>query len=302
MKLIKQLLEMAKRSNPDQFYSFGKAMYGAEKVKSLSWPEIMAIAQKNDVQIPAYLRSQKVGRGRFNIVPQGHADEKATPTETKPSERANKADLGGMREFDKELTAKVDDLKAKGFELTHRKGNYDSGWVLSYEHKDGRTAILRSTPGNGGKPTIDVTIKGEKKQDVKSEPAAGKKSKMSQEELIAALKKEIPEIGKELEGRYDLDWHVGKGWRDKNSVEVSWSYTYRRNTAAGAYRENTSRIERANERIERLAKTFKDYNPADIHLVNSKTARETDERRESDGDSAYSEYEQSISGGVTFKM
>ena len=76
MKLIQSLLEMAKRASPDGFYKLGKEMYGAEKVKSLTWPEIKAIADKHDVLIPAYLRSQKVGRGRFNIVPADHADAK----------------------------------------------------------------------------------------------------------------------------------------------------------------------------------------------------------------------------------
>ena len=81
MKLIQTLLEMAKRASPDGFYKLGKEMYGSQKVKSLTWPEIKAIADKHDVLIPAYLRSQKVGRGRFNIVPADHADAK---TEFKP--------------------------------------------------------------------------------------------------------------------------------------------------------------------------------------------------------------------------
>ena len=81
MKLIQTLLEMAKRASPDGFYKLGKEMYGSQKVKSLTWPEIKAIADKHDVLIPAYLRSQKVGRGRFNIIPADHADAK---TEFKP--------------------------------------------------------------------------------------------------------------------------------------------------------------------------------------------------------------------------
>lgn len=83
MKTLQHLMEMAKRASPDQFYGFGKTMYGAEKVKALTWPEIKAIADKHDVLIPAYLRSQKVGRGRFNIVPAEHADAKA-PAKVEP--------------------------------------------------------------------------------------------------------------------------------------------------------------------------------------------------------------------------
>lgn len=71
------LSEMAKRSTPDAFYALAKKKYGAEKVKSLKWPEVVAVAKEADVLIPPYLRDQKVGRGLFNLVPPEHEDGKA---------------------------------------------------------------------------------------------------------------------------------------------------------------------------------------------------------------------------------
>jgi hypothetical protein len=83
---LTQLAEMAKRTKPDDFYAMAKKKYGADKVKSLKWPEIVAVAKENDVLIPPYLRTQKVGRGSFNLVPPEHADTKPTPKEEPKAE------------------------------------------------------------------------------------------------------------------------------------------------------------------------------------------------------------------------
>lgn len=98
MKTLQSLMEMAKRSTPHGFYELAKKKYGAEKVKALKWPEIAAVAKENDVLIPPYLRSQKVGRGLFNLVPQDHADAKPAPKEEpkKPSADAVKATVARM--------------------------------------------------------------------------------------------------------------------------------------------------------------------------------------------------------------
>ena len=96
MKTLQTLLEMAKRSTPHGFYELAKKKYGAEKVKALKWPEVAAVAKENDVLIPPYLRTQKVGRGLFNVVPQDHDDAKPkskglTPA-VAPREQARAAD------------------------------------------------------------------------------------------------------------------------------------------------------------------------------------------------------------------
>lgn len=80
------IMEMAKRSTADQFYALAKKKYGADKVKSLKWPEIVALAKEADVLIPPYLRTQKVGRGLFNLVPPEHADTKEPAKDEKKAE------------------------------------------------------------------------------------------------------------------------------------------------------------------------------------------------------------------------
>jgi hypothetical protein len=75
---------MAKRTSASQFYELGKKKYGAEKVKSLTWPEIVVIAKENDVLIPSGLPKMKVARGRFTLVPADHV-EKEEPKAAAPA-------------------------------------------------------------------------------------------------------------------------------------------------------------------------------------------------------------------------
>jgi hypothetical protein len=74
MKTLQALLEMAKRSTPEQFYQLALKKYGKDAVKALKWPEIAALAKEHDILIPAYIRSQKVGRGSFSAVPPDHKE------------------------------------------------------------------------------------------------------------------------------------------------------------------------------------------------------------------------------------
>lgn len=80
---VTQLLEMAKRTTPDAFYKMAVDMYGAEKAKSVTMPEVKAIAVKNDVQIPPYVVKNKVARGRFNLKPEG--SKEAEPAKAAPA-------------------------------------------------------------------------------------------------------------------------------------------------------------------------------------------------------------------------
>lgn len=126
MKLIQTLLEMAKRASPDGFYKLGKEMYGAEKVKSLTWPEIKAIADKHDVLIPAYLRSQKVGRGRFNIVPADHIDAKEP---TKPGLKKPEAPREASR---KNVEVTDEQLKSALMFVKNKMLSYSSLYSMSH--------------------------------------------------------------------------------------------------------------------------------------------------------------------------
>lgn len=109
MNTLQALLEMAKRSSPHGFYELAKKKYGAEKVKGLKWPEIAAVAKENDVLIPPYLRTQKVGRGLFNLVPEDHDDNKPKMKDNKMSPAARAADT---EQSDREYKAKQDKAAA----------------------------------------------------------------------------------------------------------------------------------------------------------------------------------------------
>ena len=61
-----RLDEMAKRVDSHGFYDMVVKKYGADKAKSLSWEEIKAVADENDVLVPAYIRDNKIGRGKWN--------------------------------------------------------------------------------------------------------------------------------------------------------------------------------------------------------------------------------------------
>jgi hypothetical protein len=61
--------EMASRVTDKDFYNMVVNMYGANDARSVGWDQIKRVADKNDVLIPAYIRSQKIGRGQWNAVP-----------------------------------------------------------------------------------------------------------------------------------------------------------------------------------------------------------------------------------------
>lgn len=75
-----QLDEMAKRVSDIDFYNFIVAAFGEDRAKSVSWDQIKQVADANDVLIPGYIRSQKIGRGIWD----------ATPKSSEPSEEAPK--------------------------------------------------------------------------------------------------------------------------------------------------------------------------------------------------------------------
>lgn len=61
-----QLDEMAARVGPEAFYNMMVKEYGKAGARSITWDQIKAVATKNDVLIPAYIRDNKIGRGLWN--------------------------------------------------------------------------------------------------------------------------------------------------------------------------------------------------------------------------------------------
>jgi hypothetical protein len=64
-----QLDEMAKRVGDDSFFKMMVDEYGEAGARDVTWAQIKTVADKNDVLIPAYIRGQKTGRGKWNAEP-----------------------------------------------------------------------------------------------------------------------------------------------------------------------------------------------------------------------------------------
>ena len=80
-----QLDEMAKRTSDADFYKMVVKMYGASKARDLEWSDIKRVADENDVLIPAYIRGNKVGRGRWNAEIDSTVDVSAKEVSSEPS-------------------------------------------------------------------------------------------------------------------------------------------------------------------------------------------------------------------------
>lgn len=97
----------------------------------------------------------------------------------------------------------------------------------------------------------------------------------------------------------DVDWQIYAS-NNGQSINVDWDITFRRNTREGAFREYKSQIDRANQYIQDVAKdaVSKGYDIGKVRVVTLQDARDSDEWARNNGGEAYSEYEQSLGGGV----
>ncbi|EBW9290444.1 hypothetical protein B7N40_24335 [Salmonella enterica subsp. enterica serovar Bovismorbificans] len=142
--------------------------------------------------------------------------------------------------------------------------------------------------------------------------------------MLGALSKETERLGKEPDtakktgvdlatyassirdnapkGR-DLDWQIYAS-RDGQTLNVDWDITFRRNTTEGAYREFKAQIDRANQYLQTLYQDAKSkgYNPTEPNLMTLARAQQSDQWSQDDGESAYSEYEQSLGGNMQIKI
>ncbi|EBS2632429.1 hypothetical protein DRX00_11740 [Salmonella enterica subsp. enterica serovar Gatuni] len=101
----------------------------------------------------------------------------------------------------------------------------------------------------------------------------------------------------------DLDWQIYAS-RDGQTLNVDWDITFRRNTTEGAYREFKAQIDRANQYLQTLYQDAKSkgYNPTEPNLMTLARAQQSDQWSQDDGESAYSEYEQSLGGNMQIKI
>ena len=101
----------------------------------------------------------------------------------------------------------------------------------------------------------------------------------------------------------DLDWQIYAS-RDGQTLNVDWDITFRRNTTEGAYREFKAQIDRANQYLQTLYQDAKSkgYNPTEPNLMTLARAQQSDQWSQDNGESAYSEYEQSLGGNMQIKI
>ena len=101
----------------------------------------------------------------------------------------------------------------------------------------------------------------------------------------------------------DLDWQIYAS-RDGQTLNVDWDITFRRNTTEGAYREFKAQIDRANQYLQTLYQDAKSkgYNPTEPNLMTLASAQQSDQWARDNGESAYSEYEQSLGGNMQIKI
>ena len=113
---------------------------------------------------------------------------------------------------------------------------------------------------------------------------------------IEAIRKMIPELDKEDQGT--VFWQT---YEINGRLTVEYEVTFRRNTHTGAYRDHRRDFDNANAKLQRVVDAFPG-NVVSAKYVTAETAKARDDWRESDGDSAYSEYEQSLVGSVQLKV
>jgi hypothetical protein len=158
---------------------------------------------------------------------------------------------------------------------------YKGGWRCKKNKEQQPAPTATPAPGPTPVPAVPAATPA---------PAPTSAKKITLEEIKAL----IPELGREIYGDM-IDWQV---YEYKGTINVSWDYTFRRNTSEGAFNSNRQRIAAANARIKQIADKYA-ANVTKVHYVTADTARERDEWSLSNGDSAYSEYEQSLGGGVS---
>lgn len=131
---------------------------------------------------------------------------------------------------------------------------------------------------------------------LEKEPGTAKKTGVDLATYAGSIRDNAPK------GR-DLDWQIYAS-RDGQTLNVDWDITFRRNTTEGAFREFKGQIDRANQYLQTVYQDAKSkgYNPTEPNLMTLARAQQSDEWAASNGESAYSEYEQSLGGNMQIKI
>ncbi|YP_009948805.1 hypothetical protein HYQ25_gp004 [Salmonella phage Se-B] len=177
--------------------------------------------------------------------------------------------------------------------------NYNPKQVfLNDIYVDDSGAVLWRGHNMGDRRTTEIMLNAISKETerLEKEPGTTKKTGVDLATYAGSIRDNAPK------GR-DLDWQIYAS-RDGQTLNVDWDITFRRNTTEGAYREFKDQINRANQYLQTVYNDAKSkgYNPTEPNLMTLERARQSDEWAMSNGDSAYSEYEQSLGGNLQISL
>ncbi len=177
--------------------------------------------------------------------------------------------------------------------------NYNPKQVfLNDIYVDDSGAVLWRGHNMGDRRTTEIMLNAISKETerLEKEPGTTKKTGVDLATYAGSIRDNAPK------GR-DLDWQIYAS-RDGQTLNVDWDITFRRNTTEGAYREFKDQINRANQYLQTVYNDAKSkgYNPTVPNLMTLERARQSDEWAVSNGDSAYSEYEQSLGGNLQISL
>jgi hypothetical protein len=152
--------EMAKRTSPADFYKMVVAVHGAKGAESVSWADIKAVADKNDVLIPVYIRDQKVARGRWTAKPKDMKAPAHEPTvEKKPA--AAPAQKAPEKEVAKAAHAAVKDTPAMEYKEFYHKADFpdvEFAWTTTYHSGTDLLAAIEKHHGVKPEDTKRLTV------------------------------------------------------------------------------------------------------------------------------------------------
>lgn len=177
------------------------------------------------------------------------------------------------------------------FNVVTERGQYPAGWDINNRHRVVNTVADMQKEVAAMVPLAEKAF-------TKSTPSNSTTGKTGVElaTYAGSIRDNAPK------GR-DLDWQIYAS-RDGQILNVDWDITFRRNTTEGAYREFKAQIERANQYLQSLYQDAKSkgYNPTEPNLMTLARAKQSDEWAQDNGESAYSEYEQTIGGNMQIKI
>lgn len=104
----------------------------------------------------------------------------------------------------------------------------------------------------------------------------------------------------EIDGKNVGEAYFNVSKNSAGDIEIYWTITFRRDTAAGAFSYYNSTVRSANDKLKQYADRYKDivkrFSPLTLEA-----AKGIDERKENNGDDAYSEYEQTMGSTLLLK-